>query len=124
MPKKLVRTIPVKIIGEDSRGKTCGFLNRHDDEHLLCFRKATSVSGKHYHKGLSSRKDPEVLILIQGTMEIYCKHLKSGDEQRDIVDGPVRIEINPYVWHEFKALSDVTFLELNSLKDHQQDTFY
>ena len=120
----MIRIEPLETIGQDERGFTRQFPLSYFGEALFGFRKEGSISGKHYHKGLSTAKDPEILILSSGKMEFYAKDLKSGKETRLEAIAPCRIEIDKYVWHELRALEDCTFIELNSLKDHQSDTFY
>jgi len=110
-------------IGTDDRGYTFEYFHERYGRHLLCFRKAGTVSGGHYHKGLSLTKDPEILIVASGSMHLHYRNVNDPELIRIRVDGPVKIEIPPFVWHEVHCITDCTFLELNSLSEHEADTF-
>ncbi len=60
-------------------------------------------------------------ILIKGKAELYCRHVKTGIEQRGTVVGPAVIKFYPFWYHEMKVLTDVTFIELGSVAEHRQD---
>jgi dTDP-4-dehydrorhamnose 3,5-epimerase-like enzyme len=92
--------------------------------HLIVFSKAGSVRGRHYHKGLSLTKNPEILILLSGELSFSWREVMTTEESKEIVKGPARIEIFPYTWHELVAINDCSFLELNSLSEHVADVFY
>ncbi|MBI4406423.1 hypothetical protein HY571_00750 [Candidatus Micrarchaeota archaeon] len=85
-------------------------------------RKAGTISGKHFHEGKTAGKSPEVIILLSGKAEFYCKDLKTKEEMSCLLEAPVKVEVNPFVWHELKALTDIAILELSSLQEHKQDT--
>lgn len=119
----MITITPLDKIGDDERGYTYEFFQERMGRHLVCFRKAGSISGRHYHKGLSLTKNPELLILAQGNITINWRQLPNKELQSIWVEGPARIEIPPYIWHELAAITDCTFIELNSLSEHQADTF-
>lgn len=111
-------------IGSDDRGYTYEYFHERYGRHLICFRKKGSISGRHFHKGQSLTKDPEIIILCSGTMVLNWRENGSSQIVTRIVEGPAKIEIPTYIWHEIVAESDCTFIELNSLSEHQADTFY
>lgn len=117
-----IKIAELKTVREDNRGKALEFSTRATKDFLLISKKKGTVSGEHYHKGKVPQKKPEILILMRGQIELYCKNLKTKEEFREIIDKPSTIQIFPYIWHEVKALTDITFLELNSLEQHQKDT--
>ena len=119
-----VKVSPLKLIGQNDDGSTFGLSSKSTGEFLLAFRNAGTISGKHFHKGLSFQKIPEVFILIEGELELYYKNLKTSVEKCITVKAPAKVDVYPYIWHEIKALTTITFLELCSLKEHEQDTFY
>jgi tellurite resistance-related uncharacterized protein len=45
------------------------------------------------------------------------KNLKTNENGTIDVAAPSRVIIPPHVWHEVEAVSDIVFLELNSLVD-------
>jgi len=114
---------PLDKIGSDERGYTYEYFHERYGRHLLCFRKAGTVSGRHYHKGISLTKNPEILILAQGTVILNWRRTNSPDLQSEKIEGPARIEIPAYIWHEIVTVTDSVFLELNSLSEHTADTF-
>lgn len=119
----MITVTPLDKIGHDERGYTYEYFHERYGRHLLAFRKAGTVSGGHYHKGLSLTKNPEVLILVHGNVNLRWKNLHESSLQTTWIEAPARIEIPPYIWHELVALSDCSFLELNALSEHQADTF-
>jgi hypothetical protein len=62
------------------------------------------------------------VVLCKGKVELYTKNIKTGEEQRKILNAPCMVEISPFIYHEVKALSDIVLLEFNSLKEHEKDT--
>ncbi len=116
-------TFPDKV-GADERGYTYEYFHDRYGRHLLCFRRAGSISGRHYHKGISLSKDPEVLILASGSLILRWKKIHEAKINTTVIDQPCRIEIAYYIWHEIEAVTDCTFIELNALSEHRADTFY
>jgi dTDP-4-dehydrorhamnose 3,5-epimerase-like enzyme len=111
-------------IGSDDRGYTYEYFHERYGLHLICFRKKGSISGRHYHKGISLTKNPEILILCSGSIELRWRETTAADLQIQIIEGPAKIEIPAYIWHEIIAITDCTFIELNALSEHKADTFY
>lgn len=115
---------PLNKIGDNERGCTWLFDNERTGELMMGYRVKGSLSGKHYHEGRSPQKSPEIFLLVHGEMEVYAKNLKTGEEIRERYTAPCRMEIGPYVWHEVVALTDISFIEFNSLQQHIDDTRY
>ncbi|MFH1366977.1 MAG: hypothetical protein ABIH38_03230 [Patescibacteria group bacterium] len=111
----------VKVM-ENEKGMTFQFENRPSDKILFAKRKVGTVSGVHYHTGKSNMKNPEILVFLSGKIEIYFKDLKTSEEMRAVVDYPVMIKISPNIYHEVKALTDIIFLDMNSLEEGEKDT--
>lgn len=118
---KITTLMPFSI---DDRGFVANYKHDRAGEHLIVFSKKGAVRGRHYHKGLSQTKNPEKLILLSGECEFNCKHIKTGKVEKIIVRAPAVIEIDPYEWHELKALTDCSLVEMNALQEHADDTFY
>jgi oxalate decarboxylase/phosphoglucose isomerase-like protein (cupin superfamily) len=119
-----MKILPIAINNTDARGFTCEFTNDRLGEQLLVFRKAGTISGRHYHKGISATKNPEVFIVISGTCTFNWKHIDDTEIQSATVTGPTRIEVPPFIWHEVIPVTDCTCIELNSVAEHVADTFY
>jgi quercetin dioxygenase-like cupin family protein len=116
-----VSTIDVKAI--DERGALHYFSTDRTGEFLLVYRKAGSISGQHYHKGKSVGKNPEEMLLLQGSITMNWKNLETNITDTITIEAPSRVIIEANVWHEVKALTDIIFIELNSLAEGSEDTY-
>jgi hypothetical protein len=81
------------------------------------------VSGQHYHKGLTKGKNPEDMLLVQGKAQLHWVNLETKEENSIELSAPIRVKIPAIYWHELTAITDVVFLELNSLQDGSEDTY-
>jgi tellurite resistance-related uncharacterized protein len=116
-----VSTIEVKAI--DERGALHYFSTDRTGEFLLVYRKAGTFSGQHYHKGNSAGKNPEEMLLVQGAIQMKWKNLLTEEKGTLTIEAPSRVIIEANVWHEVKALTDIIFIELNSLVEGSEDTY-
>jgi hypothetical protein len=89
----------------------------------LVYRNAGTASGNHYHKGVSPGKNPEDMLLMQGSATLHWKDLNTNHEEKVELIAPVRVLIQANVWHELTAITDIVFVELNSLADGSEDTY-
>jgi len=119
---KRIKITKLKLIRKDQRGSSYAFSTRSTKDFLLVTRKKGTISGEHYHEGKSKQKDPETLILIKGKLKLHCKNIKTGEELKTVIEAPCKIEIGTFIWHKVVALSDITFLETNSMAQHKRDT--
>ena len=116
-----VSKIEVKAI--DERGALHYFSTNRTGEFLLVYRKAGTISGQHYHKGNSAGKNPEEMLLMQGSLTMNWKNLETNASDTITIEAPSRVIIEANVWHEVKALTDIIFIELNSLVEGSEDTY-
>jgi dTDP-4-dehydrorhamnose 3,5-epimerase-like enzyme len=116
-----VSKIDVKAI--DERGALHYFSTNRTGEFLLVYRKAGTISGQHYHKGKSPGKNPEEMLLVQGSIHMEWKNLLTEAKGNLTIEAPSRVIIEANVWHEVKALTDIIFIELNSLAEGSEDTY-
>jgi len=116
-----VSKIDVKAI--DERGALHYFSTDRTGEFLLVYRKAGTISGQHYHKGKSPGKNPEEMLLVQGSIIMHWKNLETNESDTITIEAPSRVIIEANVWHEVKALTDIIFIELNSLEEGSEDTY-
>jgi dTDP-4-dehydrorhamnose 3,5-epimerase-like enzyme len=116
-----VSTIDVKAI--DERGALHYFSTNRTGEFLLVYRNAGTISGQHYHKGKSPGKNPEEMLLVQGSIHMEWKNLLTEEKGNLTIEAPSRVIIEANVWHEVKALTDIIFIELNSLVEGSEDTY-
>lgn len=116
-----IQSIDIKAV--DERGALHYFSTDRTGEFLLVYRKAGTVSGQHYHKGLYVGKNPEDMLLLQGKANLHWKDLNSKEEKTIELNSPTRVKISAHVWHELTAITDLIFIELNSLSDGSEDTY-
>ncbi len=114
---------PIEIKAVDERGALHFFKTDRTGEFLLVYRNAGSVSGQHYHKGISAGKNPEDMLLVQGSANLHWKNLETNQEETIVLTAPTRVIIQANIWHELTAITDIVFVELNSLKDGSEDTY-
>ena len=117
-----VKVSPIDVKAVDERGALHYFATDRTGEFLLVYRNAGTVSGQHYHKGISAGKNPEDMLLVQGAIQLHWKNLTTNQEQTLDVVAPSRVLIPAGIWHEVKAVTDIVFIELNSLADGSEDT--
>lgn len=115
---------PLHLIGENDFGQTLELLNTISNKLLLAYRKAGSVSGNHYHTGNEDSKNPEILYLIAGEVQLELEHLPTGLKEGFPASAPCKVQIYPNTLHRLLAKTDIIFLEMNSLEEHQRDTLY
>lgn len=118
-----VTICPIDLKAADARGALHYFNTDRTGEFLLVYRNAGSVSGQHYHKGISKGKNPEDMLLVQGSATLHWKDLNTNQEETVELIAPVRVLIQANVWHELIAITDIVFVELNSLADGSEDTY-
>ena len=116
-----VSKIDVKAI--DERGALHYFSTNRTGEFLLVYRNAGTISGQHYHKGKSAGKNPEEMLLVKGSILMEWKNLLTEEKGSLTIEAPSRVIIEANVWHEVKALTDIIFIELNSLAEGSEDTY-
>ena len=115
---------PLPKIAEDERGATHYFNTTRSEQFVCGYRKAGASNAKHYHKGLSVGKNPEVLILFSGEITIHWFDVREKDKKgTEKVSAPAMVTIYPFAWHEVVADTDIIFMELNTLDDGKSDTF-
>ncbi len=114
---------PIDVKAVDERGALHYFSTDRTGEFLLVYRNAGTVSGQHYHKGASNGKNPEDMLLMQGSANLHWKDLNTNKEETVELIAPVRVLIQANVWHELIAITDIVFVELNSLADGSEDTY-
>lgn len=118
-----VQVQPIEVKAVDERGALHYFTTDRTGEFLLVYRNAGTVSGQHYHKGISAGKNPEDMLLVQGKADLYWKDLETKEEKTIQLIAPIRVKIPANIWHELTAISDIVYIELNSLSEGSEDTF-
>ncbi len=107
----------------DERGALHYFSTDRSGEFLLVYRNKGSISGQHYHKGISANKNPEDMLLVQGSLLLQWKEIEGTENGEVEVVAPARVLIPAGIWHQVTAQPDIVFIELNSLADGSEDTY-
>ena len=118
-----VQILTIDVKAADERGALHFFSTDRTGEFLLVYRNAGSVSGQHYHKGASQGKNPEDMLLVQGKAALKWINLDTKEEKTVELIAPTRVKIPANYWHELVAITDIVFIELNSLQDGSEDTY-
>ena len=116
-----ITKIDVKAV--DERGALHYFSTDRSGEFLLVYRNKGSISGQHYHKGNSAYKNPEDMLLVQGSLLLQWKEIEGTENGEVEVVAPARVLIPAGIWHQVTAQTDIVFIELNSLADGSEDTY-
>ena len=116
-----ITKIDVKAV--DERGALHYFSTDRSGEFLLVYRNKGSISGQHYHKGISANKNPEDMLLVQGSLLLQWKEIEGTENGEVEVVAPARVLIPAGLWHQVTAQTDIVFIELNSLADGSEDTY-
>ena len=120
----MIEIIPIAQIGEDERGSTHYFDTDRTGQFIISYRKAGSISGRHYHKGVSPKKNPETIILMQGEATVNWYDVRGEAKGSSNIKAPVMVKIKPWAWHEVVADTNIVIFELNSLDDGREDTYW
>lgn len=113
---------PLNLIGSDDRGQGYEWQTFRTGTFILCYRNAGSSSGQHYHEGNSDYKNPEIMYLLSGKVALHWCPITESELRTETIEAPARIEIAIHIWHELEALTDCSFIELNTLDDVKQDS--
>ena len=118
-----VQVSPIDVKAVDERGALHYFATDRTGEFLLVYRNAGTVSGQHYHKGISAGKNPEDMLLVQGKAILQWKDMITNQAETVELVAPTRVLIQANVWHQMTATTDIVFVELNSLAEGSEDTY-
>jgi len=114
---KGVKIINLELVKDDDRGSIFQFQNRDSSKLLLVKRNKGTISGGHYHTGKNKMKDPETVIILDGNFEIFLKDTKTQEEFKKTYKTPIMFKIDPYIFHEIRAITDIVLLDMNSIDD-------
>jgi dTDP-4-dehydrorhamnose 3,5-epimerase-like enzyme len=123
MFKMKIEITKIDVKAVDERGALHYFSTDRSGEFLLVYRNKGSISGQHYHKGNSANKNPEDMLLVQGSLLLQWKEIEGTENGEVEVIAPARVLIPAGIWHQTTAQTDIVFIELNSLADGSEDTY-
>lgn len=119
----LIQVKDISLLAVGDRGSTYELTTRESKNYVLIFRKAGSLSGNTYHKGLTYGTSPKTFIFISGEIRFNYRHISSKQAHTAHLKAPCIIEVSPMVTHSVEAMTDISMLECNSIKDLEQDRF-
>lgn len=99
----------------DSRGETFELFKGFPGLQVTYYKRKQGMKfACHFHTGEDPSKNPELFFLLQGKVKIVAENGKTQEKEEIIVEERNMITIEKGVYHEFEALSDVSFLEYRS----------
>lgn len=113
---------PLTLIGSDNRGQGYEWQTFRTGTFILCYRNAGSSSGQHYHEGNSDYKNPEIMYLLSGKALLHWCPMDESELRTVEITAPAKVEIAVHIWHELEAVTDCSFIELNTLEDVKRDS--
>lgn len=119
----MITVEPFEFISRTEKGETYQLQSTRTGIFVFGTRKAGSVNGSHYHKGNTPNKNPELFYLFTGKGLVRLVDLHTKEKKEVILEGPCRVTFPPFIWHELEALTDISFMECNSLAEHAADTY-
>ncbi len=119
----MIEVTSLHLAGENERGATFTLELNRTGEFIYGTRMKGSINGNHYHKGTEPVKNPEIFYLLSGEAVIRYMHVETNEKGSLKAIGPCRILFPKQVWHEVEAVTDISFLECNSIAEHSRDTY-
>lgn len=119
----MIEIIPIAKIAEDERGATHYFDTDRTGQFIIGYRKAGSISARHYHKGGAKGKNPEQVIIMSGEATVNWFDVNGEAKGSDKLVAPAMLIVYPFTWHEVIADTDIVMFELNALADGKEDSF-
>ncbi len=103
-----ITQIPPANPGNDKGKRTFQFQFPDGRQFTYCTRHKGEIVGSHFHKGDDPSKNPEFTLLLSG--EIECRTISIGGSvgitDVSAANGPVLIEIEPWLGHTFLCRTD------------------
>jgi hypothetical protein len=62
------------------------------------------------------------MYLLSGKVNLHWCPMDESELRTEIIEAPARIEIAIRIWHELEAITDCSFIELNTLEDVKRDS--
>jgi hypothetical protein len=110
---KGLEIVKLDLKRENEQGPIYEFENSNNSALILVKKKKGCVFAGKYHRGDYPSRFPKVIVFLDGSFEACFKNVDSGEELKKTYSKPVMFKVMPKVFHEFKALSDCTLLDMN-----------
>jgi dTDP-4-dehydrorhamnose 3,5-epimerase-like enzyme len=119
---KGVEIRPLDVVKQDERGLMFQFENRETPRLLLVKRKQGTVSAACYHTGKDPGRFPKIFLLMNGEAEVVLKNIRTREELRQVFKEPMMFKVDPYIYHEVRALTDIVVMDMNAADWYKGDT--
>ena len=119
----MIEIIPIAKVAEDERGATHYFDTDRTGQFIIGYRKAGSISARHFHKGIAKGKNPEKVIIMSGEATENWFDINGDAKGSQKMVAPAMLIVHPWTWHEVIADTDIVMFELNALADGKEDAF-
>jgi hypothetical protein len=112
----------------DAGGLISEFRAKRTETYMLVRRPAGPGSlGNNLHRGLYRSKDPETVILIEGTLSITSRHPDQPEPMVTVISStpqaPHKLTVPRNVYHEVVAEQDSLLIEFSSVAEDTTDSF-
>jgi hypothetical protein len=113
---------------DDAGGLISEFRTKPTETYMLVRRPAgLGALGNNLHRGLYRSKDPETVILIQGSLSITSRHPDRPEPTVVVItstpQAPHKLTIPRNVYHEVIAEVDSLLIEFSSVAEDTTDSF-
>lgn len=113
------KVLKPKFERQDKRGELVEIINGKNFKNLSYGdMKKGAVMGNHFHK-----KTSVSFFLTKGGAQITLKDIKTGKENKLIINQGEGVEIPPYHHHIIKFIKTSSFIMSKSLKYDPKDTY-
>lgn len=112
----------LSLAKENEKMNILDFSSWDRNDFMLIKQNAWTVSWKHYHNWIEKNKNPEITLVISWKFELFCRDIKTQEEEKFLVTENTKISIYPEIYHEVRAISDIILLEYVSMAQAKNDT--
>lgn len=113
---------------DDAGGLLSEFRTKPTETYMLVRRPAgPKALGNNLHRGLYRSKDPETVILIEGSLSITSRHPDRPEPTVVVItstpQAPHKLTVPRNVYHEVVAKADSLLIEFSSVAEDTTDSF-
>lgn len=113
---------------DDAGGLISEFRTKCTETFMLVRRPAgPGALGNNLHRGLYRSKDPETVVLIEGTLSITSRHPERPEATITVITStptaPHKLTVPRNVYHEVVAKADSLLIEFSSVAEDTTDSF-
>jgi len=98
----------------DSKGATYNFELLEQRKFLILLERESGLkSPGHFHKGATPTTNPQEIIILKGSVKVYCEDLEGNKEEFILKQGE-KIEVPAYIFHGYETLENTLYAETRS----------